>query len=152
MDAFLRVIIALVLVVGAMWVLAKVAKRPLRKRAANTLDVLARAQLSRNASVVVVRVDGTALVVGVTDGGVSLLHQLDAQAFAVTEPTSRTAVDLESITSPAAPTATPATVPATVPPALPAATPKSALAGSALSPGTWRQAIEALRERTARGA
>jgi flagellar protein FliO/FliZ len=141
MDALVRVFIALVLVVGAMWLLAKVAKRPLRKRAANTLDVLARAQLSRNASVAVVRVDGTALVVGVTDGGVSLLHQLDAQAFAVAEPTSRMAVDLESITS-----KSPAEAVA------PAATPKSALAGSALSPATWRQAVEALRERTARGA
>jgi flagellar protein FliO/FliZ len=140
MDALLRVIIALVLVVGAMWVLAKVAKRPLRKRAGNSLDVLARAQLSRNASVAVVKVDGTALVVGVTDGGVSLLHQLDAEAFAVAEPTSRTAVDLEAITTK---------------PATPATTPqnrKTALSGSALSPGTWRQAVEALRERTARGA
>jgi flagellar protein FliO/FliZ len=141
MDAFVRVIIALVVVVGAMWVLAKVAKRPLRKRAANTLDVLARAQLSRNASVAVVKVDGTALVVGVTDNAVNLLHQLDAEAFAVAEPTNRTAVDLESITG-----KTPAA------PAAPAAAPKSALTGSALSPGTWRQAVEALRERTARGA
>ena len=144
MDAVLRVIIALVLVVGAMWVLAKVAKRPLRKRAANSLDVLARAQLSRNASVVVVKVDGTALVVGVTDGGVSLLHQLDAAAFAVAEPTSRTAVDLESIGKA---TATP--VPAESP-ALAPAQRRTALTGSALSPGTWRQAVEALRERTAR--
>jgi len=146
MDAVLRVIIALVLVVGAMWVLAKVAKRPLRKRAANSLDVLARAQLSRNASVVVVKVDGTALVVGVTDGGVSLLHQLDAAAFAVAEPTSRTAVDLESIGKAAA---TPAESPALAP-ALAPAQRRAALTGSALSPGTWRQAVEALRERTAR--
>ena len=141
MDAILRVVIALVLVVGAMWVLAKVAKRPLRKRAANSLDVLARAQLSRNASVVVVKVDGTALVVGVTDGGVSLLHQLDAAAFAVAEPTIRTAVDLESIGKG---TAEPA------PAAVAAPQRRTALAGSALSPGTWRQAVEALRERTAR--
>jgi len=144
MDAFLRVIIALVLVVGAMWVLAKVAKRPLRKRAANSLDVLARAQLSRNASVAVVKVDGTALVVGVTDGGVSLLHQLDAAAFAVAEPTSRTAVDLEAIATKPAATATTA--------AATTEARKTALSGSALSPGTWRQAVEALRERTARGA
>ncbi len=137
MDAALRVIIALVVVVGSMWLLAKVAKRPLRKRAANTLDVLARAQLSRNASVVVVKVNGTALVVGVTDGGVSLLHQLDAGAFAVAEEPSRTAVDLESIGRPGA---------------APASERRSALTGSALSPGTWRQAIETLRERTARGA
>jgi flagellar protein FliO/FliZ len=146
MDAFLRVIIALVLVVGAMWVLAKVAKRPLRKRAANSLDVLARAQLSRNASVAVVKVDGTALVVGVTDGGVSLLHQLDAAAFAVAEPTSRTAVDLDAITTKPAATATPTATPTTT------ENRKTALSGSALSPGTWRQAVEALRERTARGA
>jgi flagellar protein FliO/FliZ len=148
MDAFLRVIIALVLVIGAMWVLAKVAKRPLRKRAANSLDVLARAQLSRNASVAVVKVDGTALVVGVTDGGVSLLHQLDAEAFAVAEPTSRTAVDLEAITpKPVTSATTQATTQATTP-----QNRKTALSGSALSPGTWRQAVEALRERTARGA
>jgi flagellar protein FliO/FliZ len=150
MDAFLRVIIALVLVVGAMWVLAKVAKRPLRKRAANSLDVLARAQLSRNASVAVVKVDGTALVVGVTDGGISLLHQLDAAAFAVAEPTSRTAVDLEAITTKPAAAATPTTTPTAT--ATTTENRKTALSGSALSPGTWRQAVEALRERTARGA
>ena len=138
METVLRVIIALVVVVAAMWVLAKVAKRPLRKRAANTLDVLARAQLSRNASVVVVKVDGTALVVGVTDSGVSLLHQLDAAAFAVAEPTNRIAVDLETI--------------GTGKPAEAQESRRSALTGSALSPSTWRQAVETLRERTARGA
>ncbi|OLF06903.1 FliO/MopB family protein [Actinophytocola xanthii] len=140
MDAVLRVVIALVLVVGAMWILAKVAKRPLRKRAANTLDVLARTQLSRNASVAVVRVDTTALVVGVTDSGISLLHQLEAEKFAVAEEPSRTAVDLEQLTTAKAP--------------LEAGTPerRAALTGSALSPATWRQAMETLRERTARGA
>jgi flagellar protein FliO/FliZ len=133
MDAILRVIIAVVVVIGAMWVLAKVARRPLRNRAANSLDVLARAQLSRNASIAVVRVDDKALVVGVSDGGVSLLHQLDAAAFAVPEQPSRTAVDLESLDRAAA-----------------ASEHASVLAGSVLSPGTWRQAVEALRERTAR--
>jgi flagellar protein FliO/FliZ len=140
MDAVLRVVIALVLVVGAMWVLAKVAKRPLRKRAANSLDVLARAQLSRNASVAVVRVDKTALVVGVTDGGISLLHQVEAETFTIAEAPSRTAVDLDQLTTvKARPEAGPTER-------------RVALAGSALSPATWRQAMETLRERTARGS
>jgi flagellar protein FliO/FliZ len=140
MDAVLRVVIALVLVVGAMWVLAKVAKRPLRKRAANTLDVIARTQLSRNASVAVVRVDTTALVVGVTDHGISLLHQIDAEKFTVGEAPNRTAVDLDEL----------ATVKAL--PAAGTTEQRTALAGSALSPATWRKAVETLRERTARGA
>lgn len=140
MDAVLRVFIALVLVVGVMWVLAKIARKPMRGRAANTLDVLARAQLSRNAGVAVVRVDDIALVVGVTDGGVSLLRELPAEAFATpaNEP-ERTAVDVESLVAVEKPVAAPAGR-------------RTALTGSALSPNTWRQAVEALRERTARGA
>jgi flagellar protein FliO/FliZ len=141
MDVVLRVVIALVLVVGVMWVLAKLARKPMRGRAASTLDVLARAQLSRNAGVAVVRVNDVALVVGVTDGGVSLLRELDAEAFATkADEPERTAVDVEALAA--------ADAPAT----RPAAGGRTALAGSALSPNTWRQAVEALRERTARGA
>ena len=148
MEAILRVIIALVLVVGVMWVLAKIAKRPMRGRAASSMDVVARTQLSRGASVAVVKVDGTALVLGVTDHGISLLHETDAAVFETAPSPRRTAIDLDtvnldSIDLDQVRTRRTVAVPATRGPAL---------AGSALSLKTWRQAIDSFRERSARRA
>ncbi|HEU5474226.1 MAG TPA: flagellar biosynthetic protein FliO [Actinophytocola sp.] len=137
MEAILRVVIALVLVIGVMWVLAKLARRPLRGKAAGALDVVARTQLSRHASVAVVKIDDTALVLGVTDHGISLLHETGADAFAVEAPTRRTAVDLDAVRarkSSAAPAA------------------GSPLTGSALSMKTWKQAFETMKERSVRKA
>ncbi|MFL6145742.1 MAG: flagellar biosynthetic protein FliO [Labedaea sp.] len=162
MEAILRVIIALILVIGVMWGLAKLAKRPMRGRAASGMDVVARTQLSRGASVAVVKVDGTALVLGVTDHGITLLHQADAGVFDTEAPTKRTAVNLDKVKlgsdklgsdkldkfkldkfklgpvrarRPAGPAAK-----------------GPALAGSALSVKTWRTAIDTIRERSVRGA
>lgn len=54
-----------------------------RKRA--QLEVVARQQLGKTASVAVVNVAGTHLLVGVSDGSVRLLTELDAGAFAPAE-------------------------------------------------------------------
>src|SRR4051812_4250217 len=170
MEALLRVIIALILVIGVMWVLAKLAKRPMRGRAASGMDVVARTQLSRGASVAVIKVDGIALVLGVTDNGISLLHQTDADVFETEAPTKRTAVNLDKIQLDTVKSGSakldrfhldkfklgsdklklgPARA------RRPAATPGTkspTLTGSALSLKTWRQAIDTFRERSVRGA
>jgi flagellar protein FliO/FliZ len=131
----LRIGFSLLVVLGLMWALAKVARRPLGGRGGAALAVLARQQLSRSASVAVIRVVDRALVVGVSEGQVTLLAETDLEGFerAPAETTTREAIE----------------------PALPVqrvapAVPESRLAGSALSPATWRQTMDFLRERTVR--
>ena len=120
-ELFLRIACSLTVVFGLLWGLARLARRPLTGRGAGALQVLARQQLSRGSSVAVVRVADRALVLGVSDAGVSLLADADPDLFEEQRPT-------------AAP-----------PPGR-----KSALAGSLLSPATWRQTVAALRNRGGR--
>lgn len=127
LELVLRIGFSLLVVFGLMWGLARLARRPRAGRAGGTLAVLARQQLSRSASVAVIRVVDRALVIGVTDGQINLLTETDLAA-------------LEEHAAPAA---------VREPVVLETARP-SALAGSALSPATWRQAVNALRDRTVR--
>jgi flagellar protein FliO/FliZ len=76
-----RTLLALLVVLGIMWALAKFARRPLTGRSDKVLTVLARQQLNRNASVAVLKVGDKAIVVGVSDGGVRLLSETDAAPF-----------------------------------------------------------------------
>lgn len=83
MDTAVRVVISLVAVVGALWLIAKLARRPLRRLGGGRhLEVVARTALSRNASIAVVRIDERALVLGVTDGGITLVGEADPEQFA----------------------------------------------------------------------
>lgn len=130
-----RIVLSLAAVLGLMWMMARASRRKLGVRSGASLSVLARQQLSRNASVAVVKVGEKALVVGVTDGQVSLLSETDLDEFeAEAELVSRK----------------PVRVPSTVDTRVRTTARPGALAGSALSPGTWRQAVDALRDRTAR--
>lgn len=146
LELVLRIGFSLLVVFGLMWLLAKLAKRPLAGKAAGTLAVLTRTQISRAASVAVVQVGDRALVVGVTDQQVSLLTETDLAA--VQAPAAggeqREQVSLDALQ--AAVVAPPAAVPAVQPAGVPA----GALASSALSPQVWRQAVGVLRDRTAR--
>jgi flagellar protein FliO/FliZ len=75
-----RMMLGLAVVLGVMWVLA----RRFKGRAGGTgkvLDVLTRQQLSKTASVAVVRVQDRALIVGITDAQVSVLGETDLVAF-----------------------------------------------------------------------
>jgi flagellar protein FliO/FliZ len=128
LELVLRIGFSLLVVLGLLWVLAKVARRPLAGRGGGLLAVLARQQISRGASVAVVRVHDRALIVGVTDGQVTLLGEADLAAM---------------------------TAPASAPPAggrreLVVLDDRGPLDGSALSPQTWSQAVRFLRDRTAR--
>jgi flagellar protein FliO/FliZ len=131
-----RLLLSLAFVLGLMWLIAKKVKRGPGGRGRNgrLIDVLSRQQLSRTASVAVVRVMDQALIIGVTDGQISVLGDTDlaaAQASLETpDPprpararTVRASVDSEH---------------------------KAPLNGSALSPGTWKQTLETLRDLTAR--
>lgn len=156
-----RLLVSLAAVLGVMWVIGRRMKKGRGPKSSQLIDVLGRQQLSRNASVAVVRVGEQALVIGVTDAQVSVLGETDlgaAQAMVTaatdtrrTAPRRATAPASHRVAVPAAPAApaVPA-VPADVVPD--SASKPGALSGSALSPHTWRQTIDSLRDLTTRQA
>jgi flagellar protein FliO/FliZ len=117
-EIAVNMFLALVVVLGLMWLLARLARRPLGGRGAGVLAVLARQSLTRGSSVAVVRVGTRAYVLGVTDQNVTLLAEADPAALeAATLPSHEVREKL----------------------------PLDALGGSALSPTTWRRAMDAIR-------
>ena len=154
-----RVLVSLAAVLGVMWVIARRLRGNGKARATKLIEVLGRQQVSKGASVAVVRIGEQALVLGVTDNQVSVLADTDlAAARAVVgenEAHRRTGSRRRSTHSAVrVDKVAPHTVAATAP-ANPAAAPEAparpgALAGSALSPATWKQTIESLRDLTAR--
>lgn len=143
----LRLAVALGSVVGLIWLVSRGMNRGRAGRVAGLTEVVARQPLSRAASVVVVRVGERNLVLGVTEQQVSLLTETELPA----EVTAPDAVRVSEVVE--LPEAAP--VPHTVPRQRPRRTElakqqQGALAGSALSPATWTQALDVLRERTTR--
>jgi flagellar protein FliO/FliZ len=132
LELTIRIVFSLLIVFGLLWGLAKLARRPLAGRS-GALTVIARQQLSRSASVAVVRVADRALVLGVSDSGVSLLADADADLFAFAEPEKgvrRTPLQLHAGDGPV----------------MPGSATSSVMSGSVLSPDTWRQAARTLRD------
>ena len=84
-----RMLLALGVVLGVMWLLARYAKRPLAGRSDGVLNVLARQQLTRNTSVAVVKVVDRALVVGVSEQGVQLLTETELEPIELALATER---------------------------------------------------------------
>lgn len=149
-----RLLVSLAAVLGLMWLLARRVKRPARGKSSRLIDVLGRQQLSRTSSVTVVRVMDQALILGVTDGQVTVIGEADLDAVherleaATAQRTVRAARPSVASSIPLTVTSTvTSTAPSTVASTIPAG---GALAGSALSPKTWRQTIETLRDLTAR--
>jgi len=138
-----RMLLALVLVLGVMWALARWARKPMGVgKGERVMTVLARQQLSRSSSVAVLKLMDRALVLGVTEQGVQLLTETELapieQALSVPAVSRR---------RPAQPIEPDGELPAILPPALPG---KSKLDGSVLSPNTWKQVLGAARELTVR--
>jgi flagellar protein FliO/FliZ len=108
--------LALAVVLGLMWLLTRLVRRPLGGRGAGATSVLARQPLTRGASVAVVRVGRQAFVLGVTEQSVTLLAEADPAEIEAANPPQeiRERIPLD-------------------------------LAGSALSPSTWRRAVDAVR-------
>jgi flagellar protein FliO/FliZ len=113
-ELTVRIIFSLLVVFGLLWGLAKLVRRPLSGRRGAFLQVVARQQLTRGSAVAVVKVADRALILGVTEQGVTLLADADPALF-------------EEEPAPLAPT--------------------ERLAGSALSPATWRQTFAFFRNR-----
>ncbi|PWB97808.1 FliO/MopB family protein [Salinibacterium hongtaonis] len=149
MDALfvgLRVVVSLGVVLALLWYLQRrLSKGSLRVRKANPVVVVGRQTIGPKASVVVVDVEGSRLVLGVTDGAITMLQSAEAPQPADFEQSMDDAVATFSpLTAveplPAAEKPVPAAVAASF-----AGAGKGPLAGSILSPDTWRQAAAALR-------
>ena len=143
-----RVALSLGVVLALLWYLQRRLSRGARALGiANPVTVVGRQPIGQKASVVVVEVDGTRLVLGVTEQAVTVLHE----KYVV--PTTVSTLDA-AISVLGGPQSAPATAFARslaaaeaddaareVPPA-----PSAPLAGSILSPSTWRQTASLLRQ------
>lgn len=160
-----RLLVSLAAVLGVMWVIARRMRRGgARSKNTRVIEILDRAALTRSASVAVVRVGDQALVLGIADAQVSVLGETDLAAAQV----AQAAAAGPKVKRPARASHRGAQVPAPVAAALtnriretaaqarpadqpaPVASTAGPLAGSALSPQTWKQTIESLRDLTSR--
>jgi flagellar protein FliO/FliZ len=138
LELVVRLGISLAVVLGLFWTVARLtARRGGGSR--QLMRVRSRQSLSRTASVAVVEVGGRLLVVGVADGGVRLLTELDPEEVpdVLAEPAGATALAGDPAGDPAGDRAGDrAGEPVTA---------GAPLAGSVLAPATWKQAWAATR-------
>jgi flagellar protein FliO/FliZ len=126
----LRVVLSLVVVLGLLALAARYAGRkglggtPTRGRTAAKVEVVARQGLGRNTSVVIVRAAERALVLGVTETGISLLADADPSVLDLREETPD--------------------------PSDPDAQGMGRTGGPVARPSAWKDTLELLRERTVR--
>lgn len=142
-ELALRLVASLAVVVGLLLLLQRFAARRFQGRAGATIQVVQRQALSRGSGVAVVTVAGRILVLGTTEQQVTLLTELDADELELD-----LADPFGSALTPEYDTATAEEQPVRVVPAhraTPAQTKDGLLAGSVLSPETWRQALRVTR-------
>jgi len=155
-----RTTFALAAVLLVMWFCARVLRKSSGGRSTDVIEVVGRQQLTKAASVAVVRIADRAYLLGVTDGRVELIAETAMDAVrpvvaAAREVRTPVAAPLSLVAS--APTSValpePVPVPATaaaVRDIVPESRPGGMLAGSALSLTTWRSGMQELRERSVR--
>jgi len=155
-----RTVFALAAVLLVMWFCARVLRKTSGGRSTDVIEVVGRQQLTKAASVAVVRIADRAYLLGVTDGRVELIAETAMDAVrpvvaAAREVRTPVAAPLSLVAS--APTSValpePVPVPATaaaVRDIVPESRPGGMLAGSALSLTTWRSGMQELRERSVR--
>ena len=136
LGLLLRLALSMGAVLGLMWLAARLVRGPVT-RGLGIVELLGRQQVGRGAAVAVLRVADRALVVGVTDTKVTLLTEADLHAL------EAAAIDAQQArgVGPGAPS---------LPPSALHGTGEGPLTGSVLCPGTWRRALQAVRDRTAR--
>ena len=137
LELVLRLAVSLGVVLGLFWLVARTSARKLGGKR-GLVRVHGRQSLSRTASLAVVEVGSRVLVVGVSEGGVRLLTELDPDEVAAPEAEEAAAGD---------PAASPRRTPGrraagrrAARPAPRAAARPAALGGSLLSAQTWSQA------------
>ncbi len=174
LESIGRAILSLALVVGLMWLLGRWARgRGRRKgRAREGVEVLARQQLNRNASIAVVQVLGRAMVLGVTETQVTHLGDIELAAveagqfehgqFEPVRSRSARSPRRSRLSRPIGPPIGSTQIGSSPSRSTPthssrnrsskprARSPRRSLEGSALSLTTWSQALNVLRDRTVR--
>lgn len=147
-----RVVLSLGVVFALLWFLQRrLSRGTLAKGVTKPVTVVGRQPIGQKASVVVVDVEGIRLVLGVTEQTVTILHEkslapattstLDTAISALGGPAAEFA---RSLAAAEADTDVDAAI-ADTPPAA-SAVPSARLAGSILSPSTWRQTATLLRQ------
>lgn len=140
----LRVLLSLAAVLGLLWMVQRRLTRSGRaKIEENPVTIVARHPVGAKASVVVLDLAGTRFLLGVTEHAVNVLHSDAAPAPAeVTEPeNAHSFADVLAET-----TGDRRNRESQVSQHLRPRRPRPALAGSILSPSTWRQASAVLRQ------
>jgi flagellar protein FliO/FliZ len=159
----LRVTVSLGLVLAVLWFAAKGLRSSQRRsRAGVDVDVLTRQPLAQKSSLAVVRLGDRALVLGVTENRVDLLHETALADVLVPFEAGDEDAGASVAPTASAPSAAGLSTSIAVPVAVRAAVTKQRqlsgvpeqgsgpLAGSALSPQTWSRAVQVLREKTVR--
>ncbi len=159
LSVSLRVGFSFAFVLVLMWSAARIFRGRLTARGAGLIEVVARQQVTRGASIALVRIADQAYVVGVTEHAITMLGEpiADLASLAVV-PAPTAGVPGIGIPGTQAPStsgtsATSATRLIAAPSPTNMQSPTTAagaLGGSILSPATWRQTIAALRDRTVR--
>lgn len=162
----LRVVVSLGVVVGVLWFVQRRIGRTGNRRAAKAaLSVVGRTSVGPKASVAVVEMDGKRFLLGVTEHGVSVLHTAEAPTAAFADELALAVAEEPDDTGASPAAAGPAMArpaaarPIAVRPAPARPAPAldfrpidpapgfGGLAGSILSPSTWRRALAAVRSR-----
>jgi flagellar protein FliO/FliZ len=120
-ELVLRVTLSLAVVLALFWFVARLSHRRLGGGARSMVRVVGRQALGRNASLAVVEVGDRVLVVGVSEGGVRLLAEMDPGEVAV-------------------PDGEPLGTPPSLPTDAASSRPDSPVGGSLGSMQTWKQA------------
>ncbi|WP_300682376.1 flagellar biosynthetic protein FliO [Nocardioides sp.] len=123
-----RLLFSLAFVLGLLFLIARLANRRFKGRTGAPVQVVHRQQLSRSSSVAVVTVGTRVLVLGSTDQQVTLLTEVEPDEVGLDPDTMLPEVDPSAEAKPTLSVPSP-----------------SALAGSLLSPTTWRRTWEQFR-------
>lgn len=150
LELTIRLIVSLAIVVGLLLLLARVGARRFRGQAGALVRVVHRQPLSRTSAVAVVAVGSRVLVLGTTEQQVSILTELEPDEIeghldlAPVETEEVDDDDLVTLDTLAARSARPLLADPLEP--------RGALAGSVLSPQTWRQAFAVATQAANRAA
>jgi len=130
----IRLVFSLLVVVGLLLLLARLANRRFAARSGSMIRVLQRQALSKGAGVAVISVGERVLLVGTTEQQVRLIAELSPEELDLEVVLKQTAVD----------DLTDGRADGDEPPPIGTELPQGPLAGSILSPQTWRQAWKAV--------
>ena len=154
LSLVIKLVVALAVVVGLIWGLAR-AKKRINPTNSATIQVLSKVPVSRKGSLLLVEVGGKKLMIGATENNISLLSVIDMLPETPEIKEERRPVQLDSFVvqrsdSPEALGFDLDLLDEDALASLKNSQADSTLAGSVLSAHTWRQLAATLREKTVR--